>query len=259
MQVIMNVLVALYDSIVSIISRLTGEQIALVSVFVTFIIYASGKRNELKMKRHEAKKEQYMKLMKFFQKLYDYTKDETKDVINAIDQKEFFDLGSSLLLYGSKKLYRQYLFYREFSSNPLVEQSKYYSERLSLYLLADMFRTIRREVGLNGFSNITKVEALGFFVNNVSFLPKFRIESYKAQCDITMIGIELFLFDRIYFITSNYIFYLLFAPIIRIFEIMLKYFVMIPLGKLILKINPNAESDLDKLQTKINEMKCEVK
>jgi hypothetical protein len=118
-----------------------------------------------------------------------------------------------------------------------------------------MFRTIRKEVGLTGFNNISKVEALGFFVNNISFLPKFKIESYKSRCDIAMIKIELFLFDRIQLIASHYLFYLIIAPVIRTFEIALKYFILMPLGKLILKINPNAENDLAKLLESIDEMK----
>ena len=60
-------------------------------------------------------------------------------------KKQFFDVGSSLLLYGSKRLYKQYLFFRDFSNNPLIKQCKYYKQDLLLYVMADILITIRRK------------------------------------------------------------------------------------------------------------------
>lgn len=93
------------NDIGKLVSGLTAEQIALFSIIITFLIYTLGKKYELKMKKHELKKEQYIKLIKLFEKVYNHTnkaKEKRKDTQRDISQKEkeeFFDLGSSLLLY----------------------------------------------------------------------------------------------------------------------------------------------------------------
>lgn len=50
-------------SIIGIFGKLSSEQIALISVLVTILLYILGKYNELKFKKHELKKEKYMKFI----------------------------------------------------------------------------------------------------------------------------------------------------------------------------------------------------
>jgi len=109
-------------------------------------------------------------------------------------------MGSSLLLYGSKKLYKQYVFYRGFGTNPIVNSSKHYNQDLILYILANMLKTIRKEVGLNDFNNISDVEALAFFVNDADNNPNIKIKFYKARYQFQMVRLEIFLIDVIKFV-----------------------------------------------------------
>jgi len=99
--------------IYKLVTQLKGEQIALISIFITFAIYILGKRSELNLKKHDLKKEQYIKVIEFlediYRKKYELKKGNLKNnnlKNNDEFQRKFFNLGSSFLLYGSKKLYR---------------------------------------------------------------------------------------------------------------------------------------------------------
>jgi hypothetical protein len=51
--------------------------------------------------------------------LSDYKKNRKGEpVLTDEMKKQFFDTGASLMLYGSKKICRQYLLFREFTTNP---------------------------------------------------------------------------------------------------------------------------------------------
>ena len=58
------------DTIINIFKGLTSEQIALISIFVTVLIYLLGKYNELKFKKHELKKEKYMEFINLLKETY---------------------------------------------------------------------------------------------------------------------------------------------------------------------------------------------
>jgi len=118
-------------------------------------------------------------------------------------KKQYFDVGASLLLYGSKKLYRQYLLFREFSINPLIAQCKYYREDIGIYILADMLTTIRKEVGLSLFDSIQSNEALGFFVNHVTNNPVAKAKAIDAKFRISMIKFELAIINQFKFVVAK--------------------------------------------------------
>ncbi len=82
-------------------------------------------------------------------------------------QQKFFDVGSSLMLYTSKKLYTKYIFFRDYTTHDAFKQSRYYDDALITYIIADIFKQIRKEIGLANFNSITSNEALAFFINNV--------------------------------------------------------------------------------------------
>lgn len=259
MENIYNEFLSLLTYMLNTISSMTTEQIALFSIFISLLIFSLGKRYELKLKRHELKKEQYLKFLKLIEEIFSKTKElkskQTKANSNDI-QTAFFDLGSSLMLFGSKKLYRQYVFYREFNTNPSAQFSKYYDESLNIYILSKMFKTMRKEVGLNYINNISDVEILGFFINDIANNPRSKISSFKANFHLQMIKIEIFIFDRIYFVLTKKIFYSIFAPILGLIGLLIKYMIMIPLGKFLKWIAPNIISKFDKadenLKSKIN-------
>ena len=77
-------------------------------------------------------------------------------------KRQFFDTSASLLLYGSKKIYRQYLLFREFTTNSLIKQCKYYKDNILMYIMGNILRTMRKEVGLGYFNSIRSNEALVF-------------------------------------------------------------------------------------------------
>ncbi len=233
---------------------ITTEQIALISIVVSLIIFTVGKRNELNMKKHEAKKEQYIKFIKLLEKIFTYAKSNKKNKIDKEVEQIFFDLGSSLLLYGSKKLYKKYVFYREFTINPIVLNSRHYEEGLQLFILSDIFIIMRKEVGLTAFNNITNVEALGFFVNNVANNPKTKVKSYRAKYKIFMLHLEMIIFDTFYFVILKKIFYYFIAPILGSIVILLKYFIFFPIVKLLEFLFPNIERNLEKFGVKMDQI-----
>ncbi|RBP58078.1 hypothetical protein DES36_12513 [Alkalibaculum bacchi] len=261
MEVLINSIMLLLKNLIQGINdwistiQLSTELIALLSIIVSVVIFSMGKRYELRFKKHELKKEQYVKFIRLLEEVFTKTKidDDSEEMTKSFEEmrKDFFDMGSSLLLYGSKKLYKQYVFYREFSANPAAKLSKHYDQKLTLYILADMLKTMRKEVGLNYLSNISDVEILAFFVNDVASNPKSKIESFKARYQLKMVRLEVFIFDQINLVVLKKLYYAVLAPIIGILGLIYKYLIMVPIGKLILLINPNAQESIAKFEEKI--------
>jgi len=217
------------------------EHITLISVFVTFIIYSLGKRNELNMKRHEAKKENYVKFLDLHIKLLKDIRENKNKKISQYDEK-FFDVGSSLLAFGSKKLYRKYLFYREINTNPLLVGNEYFEDgELNLYLLGGILKQIRKELSLEINNTISEIEALSFFVNGFAGNPAAKAKLAQMKHRIRMFKLELFFFERWQFIYSIKFYYFSIAPIKDTLKLVIKYFIQIPIGKVILKIFPSSK------------------
>ena len=61
----MDIINELFIDAINLIKVLTGEQIALLSVAVSFVLYLLSKRSEIKLKKYEAKKEEYSKFLKW--------------------------------------------------------------------------------------------------------------------------------------------------------------------------------------------------
>ena len=229
-------------------SFITADNIALLSVIITILIFVFSRRSELKYKKHDDKKIQYLKLIKLMEKIFmGFKKDKKGDIPLTDDLKsQFFDSGSSLLLYGSKKLYRQYLFFREFANNPLIKQCKYYQDDLIIYIMSDILMTMRKEVGLSAFNSIRANEALGFFVNDITNNPLAKENAYKAKFRIKMIKFELAMIDRTKFIFVKNVFYKLIMPCFAALSIVLKYIMFVPFGRLMIKLFPSFTKKLQK-------------
>ena len=88
------------------------------------------------------------------------------------------------------------------SGDEFILSSKYYDkdDYPIMYVMADMLTTIRKEVGFNKYNDITPVEALGFFVNDIANNPVSKIKSYKAHYNIKMIKVQLFLNDIVFLV-----------------------------------------------------------
>lgn len=176
----------------------TADNIALLSVIITVLIFVASRRAEIKYKKYDDKKIQYLKLIKLMEKTFVGTKKgKNGEIILTQEMKTlFFDTGSSLLLYGSKKIYRQYLLFREFTSNPLIKQCKYYKDNIIIYIMSEILVTMRKEVGLSYFNSIGNNEALAFFVNDISSNPIAKESALDAKFRIKMIRFELSIIDR---------------------------------------------------------------
>ena len=193
----MEILKVIFDVVRDFLSKFSATELALIPVFVTFLVFVLDKRGELKLRKQEVKREEYKKFLSFYAKLYDNTKPAHKR-IKELKQDEFFDMGASLLMYGSKKLYKQYLFFRFFGSDEFIKKCKYYEDDLLLYV-AEMFKTMRKEVGLNRRNNLSSTETLAFFVNDIWNNPVFELKASECKVRIALIRIER------YFIKLRYI------------------------------------------------------
>lgn len=224
---------------------LTVEQLTLISIFVTLLIFSIDKRKEVHMKKHDAKKENYLKFIELHKDVFKSIK---KDIIinKDIFHDDMFRLGSSLLSYGSNKVYKKYLFYREITNNFLIQKSRYYSAELSLYLLGNILVQIRKELSLEKYNYIDESDALGFFVNNIANSPVSKLKFDKAKFQVKMLHLEIFLMNRINFVLIKKLYYLLIAPVLGFLDLFLKYMIMIPIGQIVLKIYPKSRNWIKK-------------
>lgn len=230
------------NGIIEILERfITTDNIALLSVIITILIFVISRHEEIRYKKYDDKKTQYLKLIKLMEvTLMGVKKDNKGDIVLTDElKKQFFDTGSSLLLYGSKKLYRQYLLFREFSTNSLIKQCKYYKEDIIIYIMSEILVTMRKEVGLSCFNSIKGNEALAFFVNDISNNPIGKEKELDAIFRIKMIRFELMIIDRTKFIFVKSIYFKLIKPIISGVLIVMKYILVIPGGYIIIKLFPS--------------------
>lgn len=210
-------------------SYITSDNIALLSVIITVLIFVVTRHAEIRYKKHDDKKVQYLKLIELMQNTLSNPKRDKKGefILSNETRQLFFDTGASLLLYGSKRIYRQYLLFREFATNPLIKQCKYYKDSIVMFIMADILKTMRKEVGLSYFNSIDSNEALGFFVNDISSNPIAKENAMDAQFRIRMIRFELAMIDRTRFIFIKWFYVGFIKPIFAGITIVLKYMVVV--------------------------------
>ena len=228
------------DILSKIIGFITADNIALLSVIITVLIFVASRHEELKYKKHDDKKVQYLKLINLMEETFMGTKKDKKGELILSDElkKQFFDTGSSLLLYGSKKIYRQYLLFREFTNNPLIKQCKYYKDNIIIYIMSEILVTMRKEVGLSYFNSIGNNEALAFFVNDISSNPIAKENALDAKFRIKMIKFELAMIDRTKFMFIKTFYISCIKPIFSGILIIFKYILVIPFGCILMKLFP---------------------
>lgn len=229
MEKILSVLKTIY----SFVAGLSIEHITLLSVLVTLIIFVSDKRKDIKTAQLEARREEYKK---FIQLLEKFSTGKVK--IDGDSRKEFFDAGVSLLLYGSKKVYKKYIFFRDYTTNPVIQNSKHNKSEVLLYVVADILKAIRHEVGLTSFGDLSSNEALAFFVNDIGMNSASKVQAYRAKYHIFMLKVELFALDRYNFVLLKKFYYYLLKPIFGLLVITLKFLIVIPFGKLLSLLFP---------------------
>lgn len=229
MEKIISVLKPIYEFV----SGLSIEHITLLSVFVTLFIFVFDKRKDTKNAQLEARREQYKKFIQLLQK-----SSTGKVKLDEKARSEFFDMGVSLLLYGSKKVYKKYVFFREYTTNPVIQKSKHNQNEVLIYIIADILKAIRHEVGLTSFGELSSNEALAFFVNDIGMNSASKIQAYRAKYHIFMLKAELFMLDRYNFVLLKKLYYYCIKPIFGILGIVLKLIIVIPFGKLVTLLFP---------------------
>lgn len=217
-------------SIMEVFGNLTSEQIALISVLVTVFLYILGKYNELKFKKHELKKEKYMKFIDLLKETYL----KGGDIFADEEYKEkFFDFGSTIFIYGSKKMYKKYCFFREFSSD-FIKKCKYYNSDVILYLVADMLNQIRKEIGMYTFELPLNFKSISFFTNDIYFNPDINLKWWNSKIRTILIKFELFLYKIERLVLIKILLSILLLPL-KILVVIFKCLFMIPLGGLLIK------------------------
>lgn len=107
-----------------------------------------------------------------------------------------------------------------------------------MYIMGDILRTMRKEVGLSYFNSIRSNEALAFFVNDIASNPLAQQNEMDANFRIKMIRFELAIIDRTQFIFIKRIYTDFIRPIFAGISIVVKYIIIIPLGHLLIKVFP---------------------
>ena len=160
-------------------SELETNQITLISIAISLLLFALGKISENRIKIYETRKEEYRKLLELFQEMMSSI-GESIDKNSEIKNKTI-DVGAALSVFGSKKLYRTYCFYRRLATDEAVQKSKWYSKDMIVYALGEMYRIMRKEIGLNrDIIPVDVPDALAFFITDFS-KPEFKKNYYKYR------------------------------------------------------------------------------
>ena len=103
---------------------ITADNVALLSVIITVLIFVISRRAEIRYKKHDDKKVQYLKLIDLMQQTLSNPKKDKKGELVLSDETRrlFFDTGASLLLYW-QLLTRYPAFCRNSGSNGTMQRS----------------------------------------------------------------------------------------------------------------------------------------
>ena len=218
---------------------LNTDQIAIISLIITLLLFVAGKRSENKIKIYETRKEEYQKLIDFFMKIFSATSDKSNVPQDKETKKQFLDMGASLAIYGSKKLYKTYCFYRLISLDEKVQSTKWYTKDMAMYCLGEMFQIMRKEIGLNReLIQVDVPDVLSFYLTDFS-KPQFKKNFYKYHYNKLVLKSIIFwskVEDFIPFIwISNYIIKPFFLTLYFIIRFPIKLLIVTPIKLIIAK------------------------
>ena len=115
-------------------------------------------------------------------------------IAKSMSQKEFYNVGSSLAIFGSKKLYKTYCLYRELAVNENWQKVKYYDKDMLIFLWGEMYQIMRKEIGLNTATQYVDVPDIMFFILNDITKPEYRKKYYQFKYRKMVFKILIFLF-----------------------------------------------------------------
>lgn len=173
--------------------NMNTDQIAIISLIITLLLFVFGKLSENRIKIYESRKEEYQKLLSLFREMFTMVgKDSSKLAKDDKIKQKIYDAGASLAIYGSKRLYRTYCFYRRLSTDENVQKSKWFSSDMVIYSLAEMYSIMRKEVGLNrDLVPIDVPDVLAFFLTDFT-KPDFKKKYYKYHFNKFAINSAIF-------------------------------------------------------------------
>lgn len=146
----------------------------------------------MKLKKYEAKKEEYSKFIEFMVTFFSNAKEINSGSIDFTKefQQDYYTLGATLAIYGSSKLYKEYCFFRRISTDEKVHESKYFDNYLLMLSFAKMFKIIRKEAGLNR-DLISEPQILSFVLNDIT-KPELIKNHYRNAYNRIMIKFIIF-------------------------------------------------------------------
>ena len=175
-----NFFVNQVSAVWSFITGLTTDQIAVISLAITLLLFILGKHSDNKIKIYETRKEEYRKLIDFFQQIFASRGCSSAEITQDEElKKKMLDMGASLAIFGSKKLYKTYCFYRWLAIDQNIKSSRWYSNDIVLYSLGEMYQIMRKEVGLNhDLVTIDVPDLLAFYITDFT-KPQFKKKFYR--------------------------------------------------------------------------------
>lgn len=93
--------------------------------------------------------------------------------------EKYYEVGASLAIYGSKKLYKKYIFFREISINENLQKTRYFKKDMLIYAMGEMYHIIRKEIGPNNdFLKVDVPNILFFMLNDIN-KPEYRKKYFE--------------------------------------------------------------------------------
>lgn len=227
--------------------NLNTDQIAIISLIITLLLFILGKQAENRIKMYETRKEEYQKLINFFQEMF---ANSGKDISGLSSdenfRKKFLDMGASLAIYGSKKLYKTYCFYRWLSLDETLQKSRWYSNDMLIYSLGEMYQIMRKEIGLNhDLIPIDVPDILSFYINDF-IKPEFKKKFYIYHFNKFAIKSAIFwgkIEDFIPFVWFvNYIIKPFFFLLFCVLRFPIKLLIVTPLKSILKKSKSSTDS-----------------
>lgn len=161
---------------------LETDQIAIISLAVTLLLFVLSKRAENRIKMYETRKEEYKKLIDFFVNIFANVGKDVEKL--AKDQKlktQILEMGASLAIFSSRSLYKTYCFYRWITLDERLQKNRWYSKDMAMYCVGEMYQIMRKEIGLN--SDLIPVDIpdlLSFYITDF-IKPEFKKNYYKYR------------------------------------------------------------------------------
>lgn len=90
-----------------------------------------------------------------------------------------FDAGAAFTIYGSKKLYKEFQFFRMIATDEKIQELDFFDKHLVLFSLGRILKIMRKEVGLN--RDNTDVPTMLNFIINETYKKDMKVNFLKSS------------------------------------------------------------------------------